>query len=239
MNDQLIEEVNDELKYEQYIKLWQKFAPYIGGIVVVTALGIGTTKWMEYRTTAQEQKAAAAYEAILESIKDKKPEEIQAKLDELKASAPKGYKGLALIKEADLLKDKEPAKAIEKFEAIAKDSSIDPLFKDLAVLSKAYLTFDQAEPAAMIELLKPLTKLDSAWRFGALELTALSHIKSGDKIQADYNLKLIMDDPAAPSGTKERAKKISEAFNIVEKKAVEKATDNIEIEEVVAEEPAQ
>ena len=218
MNDQLIDEVNDELKYEQYVKLWQKFAPYIGGIVVISALGIGVTKWWEVRTIAKQQETAAAFENVLSQLKEKGNEAVVTKLEELKASAPKGYKALAMIKEAELLKEKDAAKAIEAYETIAKDSSIDPMFRDLAVLSKAYLTFDQAEPAAMIEMLKPLTSLQGTWRFGALELLALAYVKAGDKIQADYNFKLITDDPVAPQGTKERAKKLSEAFQLVEKK---------------------
>ena len=228
MNDQLIEEVNDELKYEQYVKLWQKFAPYVGGIVVISALGIGVTKWWEIRTIAMQQQAAAAYEEILTAAKDKGKEDTTSKLESLKATAPKGYKALALIREAELLKEKDPTKAVEAYEKIAKDTSIDAMFRDLATLSKAYLTFDQTEPAALIELLKPLTALQNTWRFGALELTALAHIKAGDKIQADYNLKLITDDPAAPNGTKERAKKLSEAFQVVEKKELVPAVDSKE-----------
>ena len=65
--------------------------------------------------------------------------------------------------------------------------------------------FDDGDPQAAIDRLKPLTESGNPWRASALEMTAVARLKLGDKTGAVELFKQLADDLAAPEGVRARA----------------------------------
>ena len=89
--------------------------------------------------------------------------------------------------------------------ALAKDGSVDPVYRDVATLLAAQYGLAAGDPKAIIAKLAPLTSADNPWHPSALELTALADLKSGDKAAARATYQRIADDLAAPQGLRARA----------------------------------
>ncbi len=113
---------------------------------------------------------------------------------------------LARFEEAGLrAKLGDTAGAIAACDALATDPSVDPIYRDLAVLLAAQYGMQKGDPKEIIHRLAPLTVASSPWHPSALELTALAQMKAGDKAAARTTYQHIADDLTAPQGLRARA----------------------------------
>ncbi|HKX07961.1 MAG TPA: hypothetical protein VJN67_07185, partial [Stellaceae bacterium] len=99
----------------------------------------------------------------------------------------------------------DPAAAIAAYDAIAKDGSIDLVYRDLATVLWGLHALDTIDPPAVIERLQPLTAQDNPWHATAIEVTAAAHLKTGDRAAAKAEYQKIADDLKAPRGVRARA----------------------------------
>ena len=76
------------------------------------------------------------------------------------------------------------AEAVAAFEAIAKESGVDPLLADYAALQAAMLRLDSASWTDMQNRLNGLAADGNAWRFSARELLGLAAQKAGKTEEA-------------------------------------------------------
>ena len=117
-----------------------------------------------------------------------------------------GYGVLASFEEAEqLAKSGDRQGAIAAYDRIASESSLDPSFRDIAVLLSVMHGMPDADPHAVIDRLAPMMAADNPWRPTALELTAAARLKSGDKTGALDLYKSVADDLAAPQSLRARA----------------------------------
>ena len=127
----------------------------------------------------------------------------------LAQDAPKGYAALARLHQAaQSLKSGDRPGAMLAFEQLANDGSVDPLFREVAVIHWAYHGLDDADPAKMSERLKPLTVQNNPWRHMALELSALYAERAGRRTDAIQILTDLEKDTSAPQGVRGRAKEL-------------------------------
>lgn len=102
------------------------------------------------------------------------------------------------------------AGAVEAYRAIADNSAIDGAFRDLAtVLAVLHaMEADVENPDALIADLQPLMDEGDAFRFSAMELTALLSMRQGDPERARDLYSQIVDDSAAPQAMRGRARQM-------------------------------
>lgn len=207
--EQFFEEVSEELKQDRYAEIWKKYGRYFVALAVVVVLGVaGYQYWLSEQARAREQ-ASERYAAALELAKAGKVKEAVASLTALAQDGPKGYAALARLQQAEtLLKSGDRAGAMAALEQLAGNADVDPLFRDVAVVHWAYLGLDDADPAKMVERLKPLTAKENAWRHVALELTALYADRAGRRTDAIQILTDLEKDKDAPQGVRSRAKEL-------------------------------
>src|SRR4051794_11591005 len=112
-----------------------------GGLLTGAALlfvagiaGLQGWRWYEARGAAQlAESYLAAGRAATEQNADLKA--IAGRYDSLAAEAPGGYRTLARLRAAALKSEAgDPAGALADWDAIARDSVTDPLYRDLATL---------------------------------------------------------------------------------------------------------
>jgi len=179
-NDALFREVEEELRREQFAKLWERYGTYIIGLAVAVVVAIAGAKILESRRLAAANAAGAEYEAATQLMVSGKTEDARKAFESLAQSGPAGYAALGSLSEAGAyLKEDKRAEALAVFERLAADSSTDPLLANYARLQGASIRLGEADFTEMENRLKPLTGDDSPWRFTARELLGTAALKAG------------------------------------------------------------
>jgi hypothetical protein len=205
--DSLAREIDEELRRERLLKLWERYGIHIIAAAVLVIAGIGGYKYYEHqRAQAAEWAGARLAQAGREAGQSKKAEAHKT-LEEIARSGPGGSAVLARLRLAAA--EREAGKAAEAaaaYEAIAKDSGIDPLLADYAQLQAAMLRLDSASFTDMQNRLNALAADGNAWRFSARELLGLAAQKAGKLEEARAHFQRLLSDAATPSGIGERAR---------------------------------
>jgi hypothetical protein len=207
--EQFFEEVSEELKQERYALLWKKYGRYFVGLAVAVVLAVAGYQYWQSEQVKAAEAASVRYAAAQALAKDGKFKEAATAFAALGKDAPKGYAALAKLQQAaQTLKAGDRAAALLAFEQVANDGSVDPVFRDIAVVHWAYAGLDDADPAKMTERLKPLTAKENAWRHVALELSALYAERGGRRADAIQILTELEKDKDTPVGVRGRAREL-------------------------------
>jgi hypothetical protein len=201
----IFREIEDELRRENFAKLWQRYGYYVVGFLVAVIVATGVVVgWRQYAARLRADEGER-YQVALDLMQSDKLQEAKAAFAAL-AQGSGERAVLARLEGAALLaKSGDPAGAAARYQAIASDASIDESFRDLATILSAQYGLASGDPHAIIRRLQPLVASAGAWQPSALELTALAQLKTGDKASARANYQRLADDEAAPRGMRTRA----------------------------------
>jgi len=205
--DSLAREIDEELRREQLLKLWERYGVHLVAAGALIIVGIGGYKYYEHRRAlAAEAAGASLVMATREAVQNKKAE-AQKALEGIAANAPAGYAVIARLRLAAAERDAgKTAEAAAAFEAIAKESSVDPLLTDYAQLQAAMLRLDSASWTDMQNRLNGLAADGNAWRFSARELLGLAAQKAGKLDEARTEYQRLLSDRGTPPSIAERAR---------------------------------
>lgn len=208
----IFREIDEELRRDNLLKLWQRYGRYIivAAVVIFAAAG-GFAAWRQHLES--ERKAVSTrYFGALSAIGAGKAADAEKMFADL-AQTGGGYAVLARFEQAGLMaKGGDRAGAIAAYDAIAKSSGVDSEFRDLATLLSAMHGLPDADPKTVIARIAPLTESGKPWRASALELTAAADLKAGDKPAALKIYKQLADDLSAPEGLRSRAAELAAAL---------------------------
>ncbi len=205
MSDDLFREVDEEVRQEQYLKLWKQYGVYIAGVVpAIVLITVGVVFWLDI----QESKREADGEALLTAIaaSQERPDEALDRLANLAAEGTPGYRLLARLREGALLAERGDVRsAVAVYDALAADSGQDQIYRDLAkvlAVSHGMSIMDRGEVA---DRLASVAQDDNPWRYSARELVATAIMASGDTAAAREAYRALVDDVQAPSGVRARS----------------------------------
>jgi len=203
--DLLIKEVDEDLRREQYAKLWKAYGKYaIAGAVAIVFGVAGHQAWQSYRDK-QFQKEAAQFAAAETLIDAGKSRDAETKLAEIAGQDGSGFAVAAAFRHAELQSEGgDVTGALASYDQLSH-SGAPTLFRDLAVLKGAMLTLDSADPETLIKKLQPLADSGNAWRFSATEMLALVANRQGDHAKAVSYYQKLADDAGAPQDIRARA----------------------------------
>jgi len=207
----IIREVDEELRRENFEKLWRKYGSYALGLAAVIVLGVaGFFQWQHY-TQSQREERARQYEAAVQLVAAADPG-APAALQALTARED-GYGALAQLQQAELKAQAgDGAGAVAIYEKVTADSAVDPSLRNLALILLALHTADTAPPDQLTQRLQPLTAATNPWHYSALELTAVLARRQGDNAKAVQILTGLADDLNAPQALRQRATEMLHAL---------------------------
>jgi hypothetical protein len=201
-----IREVDEAVRQDRWLALWQHYGNYFIAVAVVivagTAIGVG---WRAYQEDQQRQ-LAERYAAAEQLADDDRAVEAAAAFGRLAQESDGGYGVLARLRAAaaEGQSGEDEAKAAT-LEGLAGDDDAQPLYRQLGELLMLQETLDTADPDALISEVDALAAVDSPWRYSALELKALARIRAGDLDGARATLETLLADPATPPSLSRRA----------------------------------
>src|SRR5256885_15162596 len=88
--DGLAREIDEELRREQLLKLWEQYGTYFIAAAVLIIAGIGGFKYYEHRRIQAAEAAGARFTAAAREVTQDKKAEAQKALEQLAQSAPAG-----------------------------------------------------------------------------------------------------------------------------------------------------
>jgi hypothetical protein len=202
----IFQEIDEELRRENFAKLWARYGKYVIVLAVVLVLATaGVVQWRHYQQHQREAEGAR-YVGALNLAQQGKDKDAADAFAALARDSGGGRATLARLQEAALkARAGDTAGAIAAYDALANDGSAEPVFRDVATLLAAQYGLKDGEPKAIIAKLAPLTGADNPWHPSALELTALAQLKAGDRTAARATYQRLADDLTAPQGLRARA----------------------------------
>jgi hypothetical protein len=205
--DMLAREIDEELRRERLLKLWDQYGTYILAAAVLIVGGVGGMKYYDYRQQAAAEVASTQYIIALRDFALGKPDDGQKALEKFIPSAPQGYATLARLR----LAASERAggsvdEALSIYGEVANNSSADPILADFARLQIASIKLDVGDFTDAKNRLTPLSTDKNAWRYTARELLGVVAYKSGRLPEAKNHFQRLLSDPTTPPGISERVK---------------------------------
>ncbi|RZJ93554.1 MAG: tetratricopeptide repeat protein [Brevundimonas sp.] len=205
----LFEEVEEELRVEQYKKLAVRLAPWvIGGLVagiIIAGAIYGIVRYQE----SNAAKASAAYSAVLEKLAQGDNEGAIKQL-QLVPKGSKAYRALALSLQGGLLIEEgrtaEGVKLLDESATAAPGGKAGLILADSARLKAAWAVLDDAPYAEVEKRLQPLTEDGRPYSALAKEAMGMALINAGRAKEAKPIFTKLSVDPSAPQSMAQRAK---------------------------------
>ena len=201
----IFREVDEEVRQDRALAIWQKYQNLIIGLAIVIVLAAGGWKFWQ----AQQLKAAYAADEKLHAAmalsREDKSQEAEAAFLALAKDAPAGYVAIARLRAASELTGRDRKGAVAAFDAIAADAGADPLFRDVARLRAGMIRVDDADMKEIEDRLTPLAAAGQPFRSSARELLGLAALKFNDLDKAGRMFDQIVTDQEAPAAMKQRA----------------------------------
>ena len=200
----IFQEVDEEIRREQFKKLWDRWGNHFLAAAVLVVLGIGGWRAWEWREMQKAQEAGAIFESALSLALAGKHDDAEATFAKVAQDSPAGYRQLARLREAGELAQVDAKAAVADYEKIASDGTVGPVLSDLAALRAGALLIDAGNFDAARKELEPLTGNDRTFRHSARELLVLAAWRAGDMNLAKPWIDMILSDLQTPSGTRSR-----------------------------------
>jgi hypothetical protein len=227
--DLMSREIEEELRRERLFKLWDTYGLYVVAAAVLLVLGVAGWQYYTHRQARASEAASAEYLEALMLFNGNRPYDAQKALEDLLAKAPAGYAILARLRLAAYdVAEGNTAEALDAYDKIAKDKSIDPLLADFARLQSAMLKFDKVGFTQLKNQLTPLAGDKSPWRYTARELLGLGAAKAGKTPEAKSHFQRLLSDRTTPPGISERARVMMLVLAESERAAAPAATEKSE-----------
>jgi hypothetical protein len=205
----IFQEVDEELRRDEFGKLWKQYGAYIiGACVAIVLVSAGIVAWRGYQDRVHRA-ASLTYENIVHSVERQTPaltEDTAKALAEAEPKLTPGYRLLSILQRAAVaVEAKKYTDAIALLDAVAKDPAASKEMRAVALLKSSYLQAESLSLADMRARVESLAVPESGFRFSAEELLGYAAYRTGDlKTARDY-FTAILSDPAAPRGVRERA----------------------------------
>lgn len=200
----IFHEVDEEVRREQFRRLWERYSLLIVAVAILIVAGIGAWRGYEYWIAKRAAAAGAQFEAAVTLSEQGKQAEAEAAFSKVAADAPRGYRVLARFRAAAAAAQVKPADAVKAYDDIAADGSLGATWQDLAAVRAGMLLVDTAPLADMQKRLDPLAAPGRVYRHSARELLALSAWKNNDTAAAKRYIDMIANDSETPPGTRSR-----------------------------------
>lgn len=204
-NDLFVREVDEELRQDQLKTLWRRFRPVVIAGAALIVVGVGGWRAYEYWSESRANASGDRFLAALDLARDGNTAEAAKAFEALQADGTGAYPLLARLRAAAISAETDPAAAVAAYDAVAADSSVPAVLRDVARLRAAYILVDSGSYADVAQRAEPLAVDGNAMRHSAREALGLSAWKAGDNDNARTLFQSIMDDGSASSGVAERA----------------------------------
>ena len=205
-NDAFFREVDEELRRDELLSFWQRWGRWVIVGVIAAILAFGGYLFWQNRQQAAAGEQGEQLASVFDDLAANNTSAAEPKLAELANSDSEAMRAMARFTEADMLLARDDLKgAAAKFGEVAGDTSLDQVYRDLALIRQTSAEFDTMQPQAVIGRLQGLASKENAWFGSAGELVAAAHLRMD---RPDLALRVFQDIAATedvPESIRQRA----------------------------------
>lgn len=202
----IFREVDEELRQEKLSALWKKYGWYVVIVAVGMVAGVAGVRGYQAWDASESATSGTEFSRAIEALNEQEGGDATSRLEALARDGHASYPVLARMRQAAALAESGArAEAVEIYDQVVADSSVDGMLRDVARVRAAFALVDTAATDEIQARIGGLADDDGPWRHTARELIALSHYRTGDFAAADAEYDKIMTDPATPAGVRGRA----------------------------------
>ena len=212
--DSFIDSIEEEIRKENYQKLWNKYGKLLSTIVIVGLLGaFGYSYWKE-QDRSEKEAISAQFTLAQNELSRGNTSGALAYFREIGKSDKNNYSALAKLEYASMLHEKNDKKAIEQYVSIYNDKKVSELLRDLAYIYSINASLDLLNDNELHEKLPEfvdeLSKnyVGKKWNCLALEILGYCYIKQKDFENAKKTFSALAKTEGIPDGMLERTREI-------------------------------
>ena len=214
-NEAFYREVDEELRRDQALQVWERWRWWILGGVALLIAAIAGFMWWQNQREARAEAQGEALVAALESLEKGTIASASPQITQLEQSNIEGYRAAGLFSRANVLIESGnvPA-AVAVLQRIAEDESLAEPYRHAALVRQTALEFDRLRPEAVVARLAPLVKRGNPWLGSAGELTAHAHLRQERPDLAAQVFAGIARDESVPESIRSRAVQMAGALGV-------------------------
>jgi hypothetical protein len=202
----IFREVDEDLRREQYKRLWDRFGGYVIGLAVLIVVAVGGYKAWEWWETSRAAATGDRFLAALTLSEEGKHDEAITALDAVAVDGSGGYPILAVFRSAgEKAAAGDADGAVAAYDSIANRSGLPPLVADLARIRAALILVDSQSPQDLSARIGDLAQTGNPWRHAAREILGLSAYRTDDLAAARGYFDEIVKDEESGQGVRSRA----------------------------------
>jgi hypothetical protein len=202
----IFREVDEDLRREQYKRLWDRFGVYVIALAVLIVVGVGGYKAWEWWERSQAAATGDRFLAALELSEAGQHSEAIAALEAVAADGSGDYPTLAIFRSAgERAAAGDRDGAVAAYDSIASRRGLSPLVADLARIRAALILSDTQSPEELRSRIGDLAATGNAWRHTAREILGLAAYRTNDLATARTYFDEIVDDQESAQGVRQRA----------------------------------
>lgn len=211
----ILQEVDEALKQDKILKLWQDYGNYIIAAVVMVVLMTAAKSGYEYHHKTTSEAATTQLLSILDGEEESKA----AALTDFINNAKGGSSIIAQLQLAgEHLNNDNGEDALKVFADIAMNDKATPYFKDFAKLMMVQIKMDTLSDENIKEIQAYLSAIiddeKSVWRYHALLNRAALSAAGQEYKPAIDDLQKIIDSRVSPPTLAQRARALSQLYTI-------------------------
>jgi hypothetical protein len=205
-NEAFMREVDEELRKDQALHVWQNYGRWIIVAVVAGLIAFGGWLYWQSHSDGRRGEEGEKLKAAVKALSENKGQEAEAPLKELAGSSSSGFSAAALFAQADALLAKNDLKGgAAILAAIAADGGVPQEFRDLALIRQTAAEYDSLKPDQVVARLGSLAVKDSPWFGSAGEMVAIAQLRLGKRAEAGKLYGEISKTDGVPRAIRTRA----------------------------------
>lgn len=206
----IFREVDEEVRQEQIITFLKRYGKYLAAVIVLAIGLVAGYRYLEDQKRIEHAAQGDAFDAAVALVDEGKPAEALPKLQAVaKEGGSDSYGLLARFRVAELQNQARDTKAAQAtYDAIAADSGVDKVYRDLAGYYAASLLLESGGGPELEKRVQAMSGGDNVWHLSVDELNGLNQYKMGQRDAAVKTFKELLEKAPADSGFKLRAQQM-------------------------------
>lgn len=214
-DEAFLREVDDAVRDSDLKQFWTKWGRWLALAIV---LGFGSlAAWIYYQNQTETAigEQGEAYIKVVDTLEAGNNDEALKQIKPLKDADQAGYRALSKLLEGNIALDKNDKKtAITVYNDVMVDDSLPQSFRDLALIKKTMVEYDDLKPQEVVDRLKPLAKPGNAWFGSAGEMTAIAYMRMDKENLAGPIFAQIAKQEDLPSSLRNRSRQMAGVLGV-------------------------
>ncbi|MBC8036903.1 MAG: tetratricopeptide repeat protein [Rhizobiales bacterium] len=207
-DESLFREVDEEVRQEQFKKLWDRYGNAVVALCLVVVAGVAGFKGWQYWQVNQSETAALTFFEAAKLAEAGKPGDA---LKQFETVSHPGYGLLAKFRQAGVLAaDGKTEEAVKLYDAIAARPGANAALRDLARIRAGYVLSETLKPDELTARVGGFDQAGNPWRHAAREIIGIAAWRAGDHKLAQTTMAAILSDAETPAALRQRAQTISQ-----------------------------